>query len=298
MKKLFCLILVILFGAFANGVLAENEVEVAKTQTGEYSIDISVSNIPENQQTLYIPIDIDANILDLDKVALEGISSQNILPVAASSKDKVGPGVGLLKLDDKGFPSKLQLKVYLKPVTDGSTNISVSMVADLDALPVKGAKIREDVKVALKTNVQIEVSETEEAEGKKRLNINERQLTLSVDRQGQQAETIFVPFLYDKKVFDIDETFGHSIIAPGISVKSFGSSSLHQGGPGVEIVLSETAEEDFDIPIDLLPKGVGQGELTLAYPQEGHTAILTGPVVQISPTKLSVALAKSETKGE
>lgn len=296
MRKIISLLLSVLLCNFINPLFAE-DVSVEKSQTDKYTIEISISNIPDNQQTLYIPVDIDSSVLDFDKVALDGIASQNILPVAASSKDKVGPGIGLLKLDDKGLPSSLKLKVYLKPVADGTTSISLGKVADTDALPVKGAKIRNDVKAVVDGESIVEVTE-KQSEDKKKLSLNKSQLALNITRQVHQAETIFIPLIFDRKVFDIDETFGHAILAPGISAKSFSSGSLNSGGPGIEIVLGEAAEKDFSVTLDLAPKGLGTSQIVLGYPQEGHTAIITGPVVEISPSQINVAVAKSDVPAQ
>ncbi|MBI3308195.1 MAG: hypothetical protein HYZ79_02345 [Candidatus Melainabacteria bacterium] len=290
MKKIIILIIALSVG-FLNLVCAEEEsVKVSKSETSKYSIEVAVTGIPANQQTLYIPIELDSMVVDLDKVALDDIAAQNILPVAASSKDKVGPGIGLLKLDDKGLPNSLKLKVFLKPVEGGKTDVHVGKVANEPALPVKGAMIRNDVTVVIESGHELNVKEVEN-EGKKRLELNEKQLTLNIQREEQKAETIFIPLLFDNKVMDIDESFGHAIIAPGVSMKTFSAGSLHGGGAGVEVVLSDVAEKDLSVNVDLIPKGTGSANIIAAYPQDGHTKLITGPVVQITPQTLDVALS-------
>ena len=120
--------------------------------------------------------------------------------------------------------------------------------------------------------------------------MNPNKITLEIQRLVQKGETIFIPILFNNKIFDVDETFGHAIIGPGISAKSFSSYSLGEeaGGPGVEIVLTDVAEKDFTIDVDLVSKGIGKSKLSLALPQTTHTAIVTGPTVDIFPTTISV----------
>ena len=106
---------------------------------------------------------------------------------------------------------------------------------------------------------------------------------------------IFIPILTGKdpeskkNVVDLDETFGHAIVAPGISVKSFSSGSLYEGGSGVEIVLTPDAEKDFTIDVDLVSRGIGKSKVFLALPQKGHTAVVSGPNVSINPSVISVS---------
>jgi hypothetical protein len=289
MKKLILMLLVILISQNFNLAYGE-DISVSSSKKDKYSIEVSISGIPENQQTLYIPIELDSEVVDLDKVALDGVTGQNILPVAASSKDKVGPGIGLLKLDDKGLPETLKLKVFLKPVKDGATDFTVGKVAEDNVLPVKGAMIRDDVTVNIEGLSEVTVTETEK-EGKKRLQLEDRQLTLNIEREEQKEETIFIPLLFDSKVVDVDESFGHSIVGPGISVKSFSAGSLHGEGSGVELVLSGAAEKDLSVTVDIIPKGVGLSNFIAAYPQEGRTKLIKGPVVEITPSTLNVALS-------
>lgn len=268
---------------FACEVIAKESLDKKEK---DHVINLVVKDIPQNQQTLYIPLNIDVKVFDVDKVSLEGLSSQNILAVASTSKDKVGPGVGILKLDNKGLPSSLELKVFLKPVGSGKTDVTLNKVADEPALLARGAKIKADVKVSVESGSEIQVQE-EEKEGKKKLRLSTPKLTLNIERQNTRPETIFIPIIFDKTVLDLDETFGHAIVAPGIALKSFSSGSLHEGGPGVEIVLSEASEKNFKIDVDLIAKGQGTSKVVAAYPQEGHTAVVKGPVVEINPSTIS-----------
>lgn len=264
----------------------KQKISVNQTQK-QFSLEITITDIPKNQQTLFVPIKIDSKVLDFDKVALEGLSTQNILAVASSSKDKVGTGIGLLKFDENGLPSTLKLKVLLKPVASGQTEISLLKVADEPALLSRGGQIYNDIKVSIKGLSAIDVTETL-VKAKKKLLLSQAKLTIEVQRPAQKEETIFIPVIFDSKIADLDETFGHSIIAQGITAKTFSSTSLHEGGPGVEIVLSDTADKDFTVDIDLAPKGVGTVSFSTAFPQNGHTAIVKGPIVNISPTLISV----------
>lgn len=261
---------------------------LASMASSKPSLEITVTGIPQGQQTLFVPIKIDTMIIDFDKVALEGLSSQNILAVASSSKDKVGPGIGLLKLDEEGLPETIELKVLLKEVGRGETPISVLMVANEPALLSKGAVIDDVITVSINGDNELNVTE-EVKNGKKKLIVDKSKLTLNITRPAQKEETIFVPIIFDGELIDLDETFGHAIIAPGIAAKSFSSSSLQEGGPGIEIVLSAVAPENFTIDLDLIPKKVGSVKVTTALPQKGHTAIVRGPVVNISPAVISVA---------
>ncbi len=268
----------------------EQKTEVKEEAQQQYQLEVTVKDIPKSQQTLFIPIKIDTMVVDFDKVALEGLATQNILAVASSSMDKVGTGIGLIKLDDTGLPETLSLKVLLKPVGQGQTAVSVSMVADEPALPSRGLIINDSVKVLVENPIDIEV--TEKVDGaKKKLSLNQRKITLNVQRQSQKEETIFIPVIYDKSVVDIDETFGHTIVGAGISIKTFSSSAKSddgQDGPGIEIVLSPEAEKDFSISIDLLPRKLGTSKLALAFPQTGHAAIIRGPVVDVVPQLITV----------
>ena len=260
----------------------------------KYSIEVTVSGIPKGQQTLFIPIKIDTMILDFDKVGLEGLTTQNILAVTSSSKDKVGTGVGLLKLDENGLPETLNLKVFLKPVSEGQTSVSLVKIADEPALLAKGVVFHDGVTANIKSGNEIETTEKIE-NGKKKLSLNQNRLTIDIQRNSKQEETIFIPILIGKDpaskkdAIDLDETFGHAIVAQGISVKSFSSSSLHEGGPGVEIVLTGDAEKDFSIDVDLVPRRVGIAKLSLALPQKGHIAVVNGPSVNINPATISVS---------
>ena len=254
-----------------------------------YSIELTVKDIPKGQQTLFIPIKIDTMVVDIDKVSLDGLVTSNILAVASTSKDKAGAGVGLIKFDDKGLPETLKLNISLTSVGNGVSDVSLVMVADELALPSKGVVIDNEVLVNMKTSNEINVTEKLE-KGKKRLVLDQNKITLEIQRPAQKEETIFIPILFDNKVMDVDETFGYAILAPGISAKSFSSSSLGDegGGPGIEIVLSGVAEKDFTVDVDLLPRNIGKSKLSLALPQTTHTAIVTGPTVDFFPTKISV----------
>lgn len=297
MKKLLLLFLAYaLIGGFYSAYakdkpttkpIVEKASQVKKEAPNQYSLEVTIRNIPKGQQTLFVPIKIDSMILDFDKVALEGLAAQNILAVASTSMDKVGTGIGLIKLDDSGLPETLSLKVLLKPIGEGQTTVSLQKVAEESALPVKGAQIDEDVTVTSNNN-QVEVSESVE-KGKKKLVLNHNKLTLNIQRPTQREESIFIPIIFNSKVVELDETFGHAIIAPGINAKSFSSTSLHEGGPGIEILLTDVAEKDFVVDVDLAPKSVGSSKLTPALPQKSHTAIVTGPTVEISPTSITVA---------
>ena len=294
MNKLIVFIFLVCGMLFYNAVLAIDEpiTETSlkeKVSSNKYSLDVTVKGIPKNQQTLFIPIMIDTKVLDIDKVGLEGLATQNILAVTSTSKEKVGPGIGLLKLDDEGLPEELTLKVLLKEIGSGKTDISLSKVADEPALPAKGAILDDQILVNVKTNNQIEVTEKiEDSKGKKRLILNEYKLTLDIQRTGQKEETIFIPLIFDKSVIDLDETFGHAIVAPGIAAKSFSSGSLHEGGPGVEIQISDAADKDFTVDVDLIPRKTGTSKLSYATPQRGHTALVRGPIVNINPSTINV----------
>ena len=58
----------------------KQKISVNQTQK-QFSLEITITDIPKNQQTLFVPIKIDSKVLDFDKVALEGLSTQNILAV-------------------------------------------------------------------------------------------------------------------------------------------------------------------------------------------------------------------------
>ena len=288
MKKSFVLAACCILSSY--GLVYAEDKSKKQVQLPKYSVEITIKDIPQGQQTLFIPIKLDTMILDFDKVALDGLSGQNILAVASSSKDKVGPGIGLLKLDENGLPATLTLKAYLKPISQGETSVSLLKVADEDALPSRGAVINEEVSAAIKSPNEIEVTETVENK-KKKLTLNQNKITISVHRASQKEESIFIPFIFgtDSASVDLDETFGHAIVAPGISAKSFSSGSLHEGGAGVEILLTDVAPADFELDVDLLPKKAGKSTISLAFPQKGHTAIVKGPQVEIIPNTLSVA---------
>ena len=254
----------------------------------QYSIELTIKDIPKGQQTLFVPIKLDTRIVDVDMVSLDGLTAANILAVASTSMDKAGPGVGLIKFDDNGLPETLKLNVSLSSVNNGTTDVSLLKVADEVALPSKGLTIDNDVMINVKTKNEVEVTEKLE-KGKKRFVLDQNKITLEIQRPAQKEETIFIPILFDNKIVDVDESFGHAIIAPGISAKSFSSSSLgNEGGPGIEIVLTDVAEKDFSIDVDLLAKGLGKSKLSLALPQTSHTAIVTGPTVDFFPTTISV----------
>jgi len=253
----------------------------------QYSIEITIKDIPKGQQTLFIPIKLDTMVVDVDKVSLDGLTT-NILALASTSKDKAGTGVGLIKFDDNGLPETLKLNISLTSVGNGVSDVSLLMVADESALPVKGLVIDNDVMINVKTKNETEVTEKLE-KGKKRFVLDQNKITLEIQRPAQKEETIFIPILFDNKIVDVDESFGHAIVAPGISAKSYSSSSLgDEGGPGIEIVLTDVAQKDFTIDVDLLPKGIGKSKLSLALPQTSHTAIITGPTVDFFPTTISV----------
>ena len=301
MKKL--LIMLVTGILCVQSMLAQAETKIIKTVKKEavkqdskapsvpqYSIELTIKDIPKGQQTLFIPIKLDTMVVDIDKVSLDGLTTANILAVASTSKDKAGTGVGLIKFDDNGLPETLKLNISLTSVGNGVSDVSLLKVADESAvLPSKGLVIDNDVMINVKTKNEVEVSERLE-KGKKRLVLDQNKITLEIQRPAQKEETIFIPILFDNKIVEVDETFGHAIIAPGISAKSFSSSSLGDegGGPGIEIVLSSVAEKDFTIDVDLLPKGLGKSKLSLALPQTSHTAIVTGPTVDFFPTTISV----------
>lgn len=287
MKKLFILLLLLgSIGLVSVGASDKAEPQ-AKVSSSKYSIEVRITDIPKDQQTLFIPIKIDTTIVDFDKVALEDLSSQNILAVASSSKDKVGPGIGLLKLDEEGLPASLNLMVLLKKVGQGETPVSLLMVAHEPALLSRGAIIDNLTTVDIQEG---ELNITEEAKGnKKTLTLDKNRVTLNITRPAQKEETLFVPLIFDRDFIDLDETFGHAIVAPGISAKSFSSGTLHGSGPGVEIVLSAVAPKDFSIDVDLLPRKVGSGNIAPAFPQKGRTALVRGPIVNINPEVIKVA---------
>ncbi len=273
-------------------IIDNNVIPKAENVQVQYTVDILVKDIPKGQQTLFIPIKIDTMILDFDKVALEGLSTQNILAVASNSKDKVGTGIGLIKLDDSGLPETLNLKAILKPVGEGQTSVVLTKVAEVPALPSKGLILNEGVKVLIDSPVDIEV--TEKIEGsKKKLLMNQKKVTLNIQRDVQKEEAIFIPLIYDKTVADIDETFGHTVIAQGVSMKTYGAGSLNENGPGLELLLSADSEKDFTVNLDLLPKKAGLFKFSTAFPQAGHSPIVRGPVVDITPKTLTVASSPS-----
>ncbi len=296
MKRILIMFVILLSAqsAFAktniakDGVKAESvKVETSK-QVKPYSIELTIKDIPKGQQTLFIPIKLNTSVVDVDKVSLEGLATANILAVTSTAMDKAGSGIGLIKFDDNGLPDTLKLNVSLSSIGNGVSDVSLLMVANELALPSKGIVLDNEVMINVKTNSQVQVSEKLE-KGKKRLVLDQNKITLDIQRPVQKEETIFIPVLFDNKVVDIDETFGHAIIAPGISVKTYNSTSLgNEGGPGVEIVLAGVAEKDFTIDVDLLPKGVGASKLNLALPQTSRTAIVTGPTVDFFPTTISV----------
>ena len=289
MKKLLIILIVGFLCLQSVLVQAETKTKVIKKEiANQYSIELTVKDIPKGQQTLFIPIKLDTMVVDIDKVSLDGLTAANILAVASTSMDKAGTGVGLIKFDDDGLPETLKLNVSLTSVGNGVSDVSLLMVADELALPSKGLTINNDVMVNVKTKKEIEVTEKLE-KGKKRLVLDQNKITLDIQRLAQKEETIFIPILFDNKIVDVDESFGHAIVAPGISAKSYSSSSLgNEGGPGVEIVLTSVAEKDFSIDVDLLSKGVGKSKLSFALPQTSHTAIITGPTVDFFPTTISV----------
>ena len=285
----FCLQAIVVYAetkAIKKEVTKKQEIKVSSEP--KYSIELTIKDIPKGQQTLFIPIKLDTMVVDVDMVSLDGLVAANILAVASTSMDKAGPGVGLIKFDDNGLPETLKLNVSLSSVSNGTSDVSLVMVADGSTLPSKGLTINNDVMINVKTKNEIEVTEKLE-KGKKRLTSDQSKITLDIQRLAQKEETIFIPILFDNKVVDVDETFGHAILAPGISAKSFSSNSLgNEGGAGIEIVLTGDAEKDFTVDVDLLPKGIGKSKLSLALPQTSHTAIITGPTVDFLPTTISV----------
>ncbi len=256
----------------------------------QYSIELTVKGIPKEQQTLFIPIAIDTMVLDFESVGLEGLSTQNILAVTSNSMDMVGPGVGLLKLDDNGLPEALNLKVTLKPIGQGQSSISLLKITDEPALLSKGTIINNEVKVtATPFNEASEIEVVEKLEnGKKKLVSSQKKLTLNIQRQSQKEESIFIPIIFNKNVIDLDETFGHNVLAPGISAKSFSCASLHEGGPGIEVVLTDQAEKDFSVDLDIYPRRPGKTKIAHALAQIGHTAVISGPTVDINPKVITV----------
>ena len=293
--KTFILVMLLFIGLLLPvNVIVNAEEEQSKPKVNvdasnsKYSLEVTISDIPKDRQTLFIPIKIDTTVLDFDKVALGGIATQNILAVASNSKDKVGTGIGLLKMDEKGLPPNLTLKVLLKQVGQGQTSVSLLQVADEPALLSKGAVINRGIIVSIAGNEDLEVSEKVE-KNKKKLALNKNRITLNVKRGAQQEETIFIPLVFDKKLLDLEETFGHSVVAQGISAKAFSANSLNSDGPGVEILLTADAEKDFSLDVDLIPKGIGKPRLVTAYPQKGHTDIIIGAAVNINPSVITVA---------
>lgn len=291
MKKI---VLVLAFLSLGLGFIPVHATEEAtpkvkvEPSNSKYSLEVTINDIPKDQQTLFIPIKIDTMILDFDKVALEDISAQNILAVASSSKDKVGTGIGLLKLDEKGLPPNLTLKVLLKQVGEGQTSVSLLQVADEPALLSRGAIIDNGITVSIKDNEDISVTEKTE-NNKKRLALSKSRITLDIKRPIQKEETIFIPLVFDKNLIDLEETFGHSVIGPGITAKTFSTSTLDGGGPGVEILLGADAGKDFSVDVDLFPRAAGKLKLTAAYPQRGHTSVVTGTMIGINPSAITVA---------
>ncbi len=292
-KYVLCLVsLIFLFPGFvfsAEPALDKKRKSVPSPQ--QYTVELTVSGIPKDQQTLFIPIKVDSNILDFESVGLDGLSAKNILAVASTSMDMVGTGVGLLKLDESGLPEQLNLKVVLKSISEGQSEISLLSVADEPALLSKGAVINRDIMVALlplKDNASEIVVSEKVGNAKKKLSLSQSKVTLSIQRPVQKEESIFIPLLFDKNVIDLDETFGHAVLGPGITAKSFGSGTLEEGGPGVEIVLTDQAEKDFVVDVDLHSRKLGATKISAALPQSGHTAVIAGPKVEINPSKITV----------
>lgn len=287
MNKLIAFLVILLLTV--NSAYSEEKTKKSEGSIStKYAIEVRIDNIPSGQQTLFVPVKIDTGILDFDKVALDGVSAQNILAVASTSKDKVGTGIGLIKFDDKGLPPSLTLKVLLKPVSQGQTNVSLIEVAKEPALLSKGAIIDKEIIVEVNGS-EIEVKENPES-GKKKLAINPGKFTLNIKRLTQKEETFFIPLIFDRTIVDLDETFGHAVLGQGISAKSFSSGSLHEGGPGIEVILSADAEKDFSIDVDLIPRKTGGSAFFAALPQRGHTQIVRGPKVSINPGVITVSM--------
>ena len=290
---LFLFLLLLLSLSFTKAISIEKGKKThalpATVPPKQYSVDLVVNNIPPGQQTLFIPLSIDTMVLDMDKAELETLSSKNILAVTSNSKDKAGPGIGLIKFDNDGLPSTLEFKVFLKPVGEGKTSISLTKVSEESTtLPAKGIQLSNDINVDLKTKDEVIVTE-EIVKGKKKLSLSKSNLIIEVKRPSAREETIFIPIIStSKNIVDLDETFGHAVVAPGISVKSFSSVSLEGYGSGVEIVLSQEAEKDFSINIDLSAKNSGKAKFFAALPQKTRTAIISGPTVSINPQDITV----------
>ena len=282
MKKLVFYMMI--FILTVNVAFAKDSNKISKNQQ---KVELIVKNIPKGQRSLFIPIEIDSNVADIDKVELGDLASSNVLAVPSNSKGMSGPGVGLLKFDDQGLPATLKLNLLLTSVSNGMSDVSLFKVIDAPALPSKGLQIHKDVTVNV-IGDEIEVTE-KLVKDKKRLALNQHKATLEITRSARKAEKIFIPIVFDNKVVDVDETFGHTIWAPGISFKTYSSNTItHDAGSAIEIVLTEAAEKDFSVDIDLLPKGVGKTNLAFALPQSSHTGLVLGPTVEFYPTTVSV----------
>src|SRR3989338_5834544 len=168
-------------------VAAQAEIKAVKKETSrqnskalsvsQHSIELTVKDIPKGQQTLFIPIKLDTMVVDIDKVYLDGLTAANILAVASTSKDKSGTGIGLIKFDDNGLPETLKLNVSLTSIGNGVSEVSLLMVADELALPVKGLVIDNDVMINVKTGNEVEVTEKPE-KSKKKMVLNQNKITL------------------------------------------------------------------------------------------------------------------------
>ena len=286
---IYILALILFFGqnAYAEATTVRQQIKPGNEKT-QKSIELTIKDIPKGQQTLFIPIQLDNMIVDIDKVSLEGLSSSNILAVTSNSMDKAGSGIGLIKFDDLGLPETLKLNVFLSSISSGTSDVSLLMVVDEPALPSKGLTINNEIMITPQINGEIEVTETIGKNNKKKLSINQNKVTINVQRLAQKQESIFIPIVFDTNVIDVDETFGYAILAPGLSAKAFSASTLNEGGSGIEILLTEVAEKDFSVDVDLLPKKAGKTKLGFALPQSSHTAIVRGPQVDIFPAQIIV----------
>lgn len=290
MKRPIILSLVLLLALVAIPGLAEEKKEKIKTKkVDEKTIEVNITNIPDGHISLFVPLMIDTSVVDLSSVVLGDLSDKEILGVVANSMSKSTPGVGLVILKQgESLPKELKFRVNLKKIGNGTSDIALEEITSEPALLTKGVSFRNDLAVSTGEGSSVEVSQVEK-NGKKKLKISNSKLQINVKRPAQVADTFFVPILVDEKIVDLDETFGHSIIAPGITAKTFGSGSLHNGGSGVEVVLTEEADKDFSFEIDLRAKGVGNTEILAAKPQKAQVALVRGAIVEINPSMVTVA---------
>lgn len=285
MKKTILSLIAIFSLAFLPA-LAKDSVKISQKKAKNF-IQVSVTNIPPGEQSLFIPVELDSKVVELGSVNLADLSKHNIIAVSSDSKGKAGSGIGILKLDKSGLPETLEFKVFLKEISTGKSPISLRKVSDEEnVLPAKGTQFNKKIQAKLESNEPIEVTHKE---GSKRLKLTKSSYTVNISRTNAGEETVFIPVIFDKNVVDLEESFGHAIVGPGISAKTYSANSLHKGGAGVEVLISEVAEKDFTLNVSFSPKKLGTSIVKVGFPQKTRTTLVKGPVVQFKPSTVSVA---------